>query len=105
MARLHLFLFGGFSVSLDDQPVTGFESDKVRALLAYLATEGDRPQRRETLAALLWPELPEHRARHNLRQALFNLRNVISDQQSNSPFLPLPPRRSNSINLGTPGQM
>ena len=46
---MRLIFLGGFSVALDDQPVTGFESDKVRALLAYIAMEGERPLRRETL--------------------------------------------------------
>ena len=55
-------------VTLDGAPVTGFESDKVRALLAYLAVESDRPHRRETLAGLLWPEQPENAARLSLRQ-------------------------------------
>ncbi len=100
MARLQLFLLGGFSITLDDQPVTGFESDKVRALLAYLAVEGDRPQRRESLAALFWPELSEKRARHNLRQALFNLRNIIGDQDSNSPHLTITPQTI-EFNLST----
>ena len=41
-------------VTLDGEPITGFESDKVRALLIYLAVEQGRPLRREALAALLF---------------------------------------------------
>ena len=59
MARLSISLLGTFQVLLYGQAVTGFESDKVRALLAYLALESDRPHRREALAGLLWPERPE----------------------------------------------
>jgi WD40 repeat protein/DNA-binding SARP family transcriptional activator len=59
----------------------------VRALLAYLACNANRPQRREALATLLWPELSNRRARRNLRQALFNLRTAIGDQISDPPFL------------------
>ena len=55
------------------QPVSGFEYDKVRALLAYLAVESDRPHRRETLAGLLWHEKSERDARHDLSQALYDL--------------------------------
>ena len=44
------------------EPVTAFASNKVRALLAYLAVEADRPHRREALAGLLWPEQPEAKA-------------------------------------------
>jgi hypothetical protein len=39
MARLTVNLLGPFQVTLDGQLVTAFESDKVRALLAYLAVE------------------------------------------------------------------
>jgi len=40
------------------------------ALLAYLCVEGDRPFSRSHLAALLWGESTEERARHSLTQAL-----------------------------------
>jgi len=86
-ASVSLSLLGTFQVILDGEPVTAFESDKVRALLAYLAVESDRPHRRETLACLLWPERPEGSARRNLSQALFNLRRVIGDHDATPPFL------------------
>ena len=72
---------------LDGEPVTVFESDKVRALLAYLAVESDRPHRRETLAGLLWPERSERSARHNLSQALSNLRRAIGSPDASVSFL------------------
>ena len=87
MARLALFVLGSFQVTLDGEPVTAFESDKVRALLAYLAVEADRPHRREKLAGLLWPERPEQDARRNLRYALSNLRQTIGASQAIPPFL------------------
>jgi predicted ATPase/DNA-binding SARP family transcriptional activator len=55
--------------------------------LAYLAVESDRPHRRETLAGLFWPDQPERAARHNLSQALFNLRHSIKDRDEVPPFL------------------
>lgn len=87
MTRLSLSLFGGWQVTLGDEPITAFESDKVRALLAYLAVESERPHRRESLAALLWPERSERNARQNLSQALFNLRKGIRDHETNPPVL------------------
>jgi adenylate cyclase len=87
MTRLTISLLGPLQVILDGEPVTAFESDKVRALLAYLAVEADRPHRRETLAGLFWPERPERSARHNLSQALFNLRRAIGDHGATPPFL------------------
>jgi DNA-binding SARP family transcriptional activator len=87
MARLSLSLLRPFQATLDGEPVTDFESNKVRALLAYLATEADRPHRRERLAGLLWPEWPDRAARNNLRYALSNLRQAIGDRQAKPPFL------------------
>jgi DNA-binding SARP family transcriptional activator/predicted ATPase len=87
MPHLSLSLLGPFQVTLDGQPVTGFKSNKVRALLAYLAVEAERPHRREVLAGLLWPDWPDRDALSNLRYALSNLRRVIGDRQAEPPFL------------------
>ncbi|UCC63308.1 MAG: AAA family ATPase [Anaerolineae bacterium] len=87
MARLLLSLLGPFQAMLDEQPATGFESNKVRALLIYLAVEVDRPHPREVLAGLLWPEWPDREARGNLRYALSNLRQAIGDRDALPPFL------------------
>ena len=87
MARLALSLLGSFRVSLDAAAVTTFESDKVRALLAYLAAEADRPHRREALVGMLWPDSSEQVARRNLSQALFNLRHTIGDAEAIPPYL------------------
>ena len=87
MPQLQITLLGSFQVTLDGTPVSGFESDKARALLAYLAVEADRPHRREALAGLLWPDTPERTARTNLRSALANLRQVIGDHQANPHYL------------------
>jgi DNA-binding SARP family transcriptional activator len=87
MARLSIYLFGPLQVTLDGQPITGFESDKVRALLAYLAAEPGRPHRRETLAGFLWPDCSEQLARASLRRALTNLRQVIDEAHSDPPSL------------------
>jgi predicted ATPase/DNA-binding SARP family transcriptional activator len=67
--------------------VVGFESNKVRALLAYLAIEADHPHSREELAFLLWPDQPDPVARSNLRQALANLRRTIGDEAAQPPLL------------------
>ena len=61
------------------KPVYDFETDKARALLAYLVVEADRPHRREALASLLWPDRPDTVARTNLRQALARVRRALSD--------------------------
>ncbi|MGB3713345.1 MAG: protein kinase [Candidatus Promineifilaceae bacterium] len=87
MKRLTIRLMGPFWASHDDRPLTGFESDKARGLLAYLVSESVRPHRREMLAALLWPDRPEQSARTNLRRTLANLRKVLGDREANPPYL------------------
>ncbi len=87
MFRLSIRLLGPFQVLIAGQPAAGFDSDKVRALLAFLAVESNRPHRRQALAGLFWPDSPEKTARANLRRALSNLRTVISDRQTTNPVL------------------
>ncbi|MGC9346535.1 MAG: BTAD domain-containing putative transcriptional regulator, partial [Anaerolineae bacterium] len=97
MAHLALSLFGTFSATLDGVPITDFRSNKVRALLAYLAAEKTRSHSRESLAGLLWPESPDKAARASLRKALSNLRGALDDHHADPPFL-LITRRSLQFN-------
>jgi predicted ATPase/DNA-binding SARP family transcriptional activator len=87
MPRLTVSLLGPFRASLDGEPLTGLESDKVRALLAFLMVESECPHRREELAGLLWPERAEAVARQDLSQALSNLRRITHDRTACPPFL------------------
>ncbi len=87
MERLTISLLGPFRVALDGNPVTQFEADTARALLAYLVMHVEIPHRRETLAGLLWPDLAESAALQDLRQALNRLRKAIGDREANPPFL------------------
>lgn len=60
---------------------TRIETDtrKATALLAYLAVS-EQPQRRSTLAALLWPDTDEQKARGALRRTLSVLRTALGDR-------------------------
>ena len=78
MGALDLTFLGGFEVGLDGAPVTGFISNKARALLCYLAVDG-REQSRENLATLLWGDMPHVKALISLRQALANLRHLLGE--------------------------
>ena len=75
MHRLDIALLGSPEISLDGKPV---ETDRHKAigLLAYLATEA-RSHRRETLAALLWPDYPRASAFSYLRRTLWELNQVL----------------------------
>ncbi len=78
MTRLEIKLLGTFQATLDGEVLTGFRSDKTRALLAYLAVENTRPHRRDWLAALLWGGFDDRSARRSLSSALANLRQLLS---------------------------
>lgn len=87
MAQLSIFLLGPYHVTNANLVPVHFEYDKVRALLAYLAVESDRPLRREFLAGLFWPEQPEAVALNSLRQAILKLRQAIGDAGAQPPLL------------------
>lgn len=84
MQRLKIRCLGGLEFRLGEEPLESFESQKVRALLTYLACQGDRTFDREHLAGLLWPEKSEAAARRNLRQALYNLKQVLTPEEPSS---------------------
>ncbi|MDO8752432.1 MAG: BTAD domain-containing putative transcriptional regulator, partial [Anaerolineales bacterium] len=78
MSELKIHLLGGLHITRAGAPVTDFVSNKVPALLAYLAVTR-RTHSRDKLASLLWGEMSEADAKNNLRQALTNLRRVAND--------------------------
>ncbi|MCL7715145.1 AfsR/SARP family transcriptional regulator [Stenotrophomonas mori] len=65
--------------------ITGTTGQRLRlayrkgwALLAYLAVERSRTHRRGTVAAMLWPDLPQAAALTNLRQVLADLNRTLT---------------------------
>jgi len=78
MPRLKATLFGRFEAECEDrQKIEGIEANKVKELLGYLLVTRDRPQPREALAELLWPDQPPEQTRKNLRQTLWKLRSAL----------------------------
>ncbi len=75
MLRFHLL--GGLQISLDDEPVTGFVSSKVQALLCYIAINRGQTHLRSSLAVLFWGDMPDEDAATNLRQAIANLKRLL----------------------------
>ncbi|HEU0291921.1 MAG TPA: AAA family ATPase [Anaerolineales bacterium] len=72
-------LFGGFNLIYDNMAVTGVNSARLQALLAFLILHADSPQSRQQVAFLFWPDTTEAQARNNLRQFLFQLRQTLPD--------------------------
>ena len=83
MAKLELFLLGPPRLVRDGVPLQ-FDTRKIMALVAYLAvsdmeSEGTRFSR-ESLLALLWPDLEPTRARAVLRRNLSLLRSALEGE-------------------------
>jgi WD40 repeat protein/DNA-binding SARP family transcriptional activator len=87
MATLKISVLGHLQISAGKTILSKFESNKVRALLAYLVVEMNRPHSREALAEMFWPESPIQSSLANLRYALADLRKVIEDEKQNPPYL------------------
>ncbi len=92
MVPLDIQLLGSMQLTRGEKTLRGFESNKARALLAYLVVEAARPHQRRRLAAMLWPEMPETTALSNLRYALSNLRKVIGDRSAQPHYLMITPQ-------------
>lgn len=76
---VNIALLGPLAVSTaDGRPVT-IPGQKARALLAYLASTPGVKRSRERLAALLWSDASQDRARQSLRQCLSALRKSLAD--------------------------
>lgn len=78
MPRLRISLLGAPVVAVGRTAVVT-DTRKATALLAYLAASA-QPQRRATLAALLWPDADEQKARGALRRTLSVLRSALGDR-------------------------
>ena len=70
--ELKITTLGGFSITLNNKPLSGLASRKVEALLVYLACTRV-PHAREFLAEFLWEERPQGRSLSNLRVVLASL--------------------------------
>ena len=75
---LSLYLLGIPRIELNGAPVR-VDTRKAIALIAYLAVK-DEVQSRDGLAALLWPDLDQTRARGALRRTLSALKSQIGDR-------------------------
>lgn len=94
MSAVEIRLLGGFHVLRQGAPNRRFAAQEARALLAYLACHRDRPQTREHLAGLLWPNDEPAAARRNLRQAIADLRYALGPQDDGNPPPVRGPERS-----------
>ena len=71
-----LLLFGLPHVTRTSMVISGFESRKALAMLAYLVVHVI-PVPRSQLAHLFWPDQPETRGRGNVRRVTHNLTTLL----------------------------
>lgn len=71
MASIVVRVLGGSSVRFGESDVTSKLSLKSLAMFVYLLIERDKFTSRDFLATMFWPELPNDRARSNLRRVLY----------------------------------
>lgn len=72
-------LFGIPSIVVDGQTITTFRSNRIPALFALLSSRSGSWSR-EVVATTLWPDSVEEDARHNLRQVLLYIKQILGDQ-------------------------
>lgn len=77
---MRLKLFGSPIIEAPDGRITGRAAQGHRiGLLALLALARGRPVTRDKLIAMLWPEVPTNRARHQLSDALYIVRSALGE--------------------------
>jgi len=78
LSQLTIALLGAPQIEVDHKPIE-VDTRKATALLAYLAVSGV-VQSRDTLAALLWPDSDQSRARAALRRTLSALHKALGNE-------------------------
>jgi DNA-binding SARP family transcriptional activator len=76
---LTIRLLGGFELRRDGELLPPMDSARAGSLLAYLVLRRGKPQARQQLAFLLWPDSTESQARTNLRHVLHHLRRGLPE--------------------------
>ena len=79
MSQIAINLFGSFSITVDEKPVTKLGLLKAQALLAYLASEQAPAYSRQALMSLLWSDSSAKQAGNGLRIALYRIREALGD--------------------------
>lgn len=77
--KLSIQLLGDFHFVYDGQTIESFGAPRLQSVLTYLILHRDIPQPRRHLAFVLWPDSNEAAARNNLRQLIYQLRQVLPE--------------------------
>ena len=84
MTVLRVRMLGGLRIADGEQPLHSLGSSKVQELFCYLLLHRHRPHPRETIAALLWGDVPTAHSKKYLRQALWQLQAALNPTTASS---------------------
>lgn len=76
---IKVHLFGKVQITSGSRAFSLPSSENVQVLFAYLLHNKNKVVSRSKLIGLFWPDLNEQRARHALSQALWQIRNFLSE--------------------------
>lgn len=80
MGEICINLFGQLAIFVDDHPLfIGPSLTKPLELFAYMLINRKRPQAREAIATLFWPDLDHTHAKKSLRKVLCTLQCFLAD--------------------------
>ncbi|MGD1866978.1 MAG: BTAD domain-containing putative transcriptional regulator [Phormidesmis sp.] len=77
--QLRIHLFGHLRVTFGQQSIVDFQADRHQSLLAYFVLRSQSPQPRAQIATLFWPNMPETKAKANLRRELHRLKKSLPE--------------------------
>jgi non-specific serine/threonine protein kinase len=80
-------LFGTLRLTSGERTVTRFRTQMTGSLLAYLAYHGGRPQPREVLIDMLWPDAAPKAGRGRLSIALSSLRSQLASADQSAELI------------------
>ncbi|WP_421656238.1 ATP-binding protein [Leptothermofonsia sp. ETS-13] len=75
--NLHIKLLGEFCLTADGLTITGVNSERLQALLAFILLHRGTPQSRQQVATHLWPDATDADAKANLRRRLHELKQSV----------------------------
>lgn len=89
MAMLQLTLCGSFQAARGSHELSELRTNRLRAIVGYLALESDCAHDRGHLASFFWPDSPEEQAMGALRQSLHRIGRILGgdDASGATPLL------------------
>src|SRR5512138_1309094 len=77
--RIEIRLLGEFLISINDVRLSGLTANRHQALIAFLALRASQSVQRSEIAFQLWADSNEEQALTNLRKALHQIKQTVSD--------------------------